>query len=68
MSAVEIHELIGLLKQRVEALEELIDARLHIRKCHNCGHVNFYSDNVFPYCCCYECKSPDTRLVKCQEN
>ena len=37
---------------------------LHKRKCHDCGHVDWYSDWVIPSCLCKQCGSKDTRRIK----
>lgn len=42
----------------------LIDAKLHRRRCHDCGHEFYAADAVVPYCLCEKCKSQDTRRIK----
>lgn len=48
----------------IERLQSIINAKLHRRKCHDCGHVGWYADSRTPYCLCDQCLSQDTRLVK----
>jgi hypothetical protein len=36
----------------------------HQRRCHDCGHVDTYSDSIVPECLCRRCRSQDTRRVK----
>ncbi len=38
-------------------------AKLSHRKCWDCGHVDYYTSDVLPYCRCANCQSRDTRLV-----
>jgi Zn finger protein HypA/HybF involved in hydrogenase expression len=51
-------------KAEIERLRAIINAKLHRRKCRDCGHVGWYADSRTPYCLCEQCKSQDTRLVK----
>lgn len=37
---------------------------LHKRKCHDCVHIDWYSDWVKPGCLCTQCGSADTRRIK----
>ena len=48
----------------IVGLQAIINAKLHRRKCNDCGHVGWYEDSRTPYCLCEQCKSQDTRLVK----
>ena len=41
-----------------------LEAKLSHRKCHDCGHVDFYTLEFLPYCKCAACASEDTRLIK----
>lgn len=52
------------LRAEIEQLRAIINAKLHRRKCHDCGHVGWYADSRTPYCLCDRCRSQDTRLVK----
>ena len=59
-------------KTEIERLQSIINAKLHRRKCHDCGHVGWYADSRTPYCLCDRCcswlcdrcRSWDTRRVK----
>ncbi len=44
-------------------LEQILKAvpMLQWRKCHDCGHVDLYQDNMQPACWCKLCGSADTR-------
>ena len=44
-------------------LSEVVNKKLHRRRCHECGHVFFAADSIVPYCLCEKCKSQDTRRV-----
>jgi hypothetical protein len=65
-------ELIGELCDEIERLQSIINAKLHRRRCHDCGHVGWYADSRTPYCLCDRCcswlcdrcRSWDTRRVK----
>lgn len=57
-------ELIGRLADEIERLRAIINAKLHRRRCHDCGHVGWYADSRLPYCLCDICRSRDTRRVK----
>jgi len=48
----------------IVGLQAIIAAKLHQRRCHDCGHVGWYADSRTPYCLCDNCRSQDTRLVK----
>ena len=56
----------------IERLQSIINAKLHQRRCHDCGHVAWYADSRTPYCLCDRCcswlcdrcRSWDTRRVK----
>ena len=48
----------------IERLQSIINAKLHRRRCHDCGHVGWYADSRTPYCLCDQCRSQDTRRVK----
>ena len=56
----------------ITALRAIINAKLHRRRCHDCGHVGWYADSRTPYCLCDRCcswlcdrcRSWDTRRVK----
>ena len=57
----------GTIRQQeaeIDRLRAIINAKLHQRKCHDCGHVGWYADSRTPYCLCDQCRSQDTRLVK----
>jgi Zn finger protein HypA/HybF involved in hydrogenase expression len=57
----------GTIRQQeaeIDRLRAIINAKLHRRKCHDCGHVGWYADSRTPYCLCDQCRSQDTRLVK----
>lgn len=49
------------VETRIAELEAIIAAKLHQRKCHDCGHVGWYAAGVVPYCLCEKCGSQDTR-------
>ena len=65
-------ELIRELADEIERLRAIINAKLHRRRCHDCGHVGWYADSRTPYCLCDRCcswlcdrcRSWDTRRVK----
>lgn len=57
-------DLVGCLIDEVVRLRAVINAKLHRRKCHDCGHVGWYADSRTPYCLCDQCRSQDTRRVK----
>lgn len=48
----------------ITALRAIINAKLHRRRCRDCGHVGWYADSRTPYCLCDQCRSQDTRRVK----
>ena len=48
----------------IERLRVIITAKLHQRRCHECGHVGWYADSRIPYCLCDKCRSQDTRRIK----
>lgn len=56
----------------ITALRAIINAKLHRRRCRDCGHVGWYADSRTPYCLCDRCcswlcdrcRSWDTRRVK----
>lgn len=50
--------------KEIERLQAIIDAKLHKRKCFECGHVSWCADGIRPYCLCDECGSQDTRRLK----
>lgn len=54
------------IKRLRAIIDELVfdNAKLHRRKCHDCGHAGWYADSRTPYCLCDQCRSQDTRLVK----
>ena len=64
--------LISDMRGEIERLKAIIAAKLHRRKCHDCGHVGWYADSRTPYCLCDRCcswlcdrcRSWDTRRVK----
>ena len=49
---------------KIERLQTISAAKLHKRKCHECGHTSWCADGISPYCLCDECGSQDTRRVK----
>lgn len=51
-------------RKELDELRAIIAANLHQRKCHDCGHVDYYADCIVPYCICKKCASQDTRKVK----
>lgn len=57
------HCLKELFKERDE-LRKVVDSKLHMRQCHDCGMRFYAADAITPYCLCPNCKSQDTRLVK----
>lgn len=52
------------LDEKITQLQAIIDAKLHLRRCHDCGHEFYAADSKRPYCLCDKCRSQDTRLVK----
>ena len=60
----EAKRMLLLRDTEIERLRAIINAKLHQRKCHDCGHVGWYADSRTPYCLCDRCRSQDTRLVK----
>ena len=56
----------------IVGLQAIINAKLHRRKCSDCGHIGWYADSRTPYCLCDRCcswlcdrcRSWDTRRVK----
>ena len=44
-------------------LLDAVDKMSH-RKCHACGHVEFYIRDTLPWCKCWKCGSEDTRLIR----
>ena len=42
---------------RVAEKVDACDRRLHKRKCHSCGNVDWHTDNITPYVCCGKCSS-----------
>lgn len=50
--------------REIERLRAIVAAKLHQRRCHDCGHVGWYADGVLPYCACDRCGSQDTRRVR----
>ncbi len=63
----EAKRMLLLRDTEIERLRAIINAKLHQRKCHDCGHVGWYADSRTPYCLCDRCRSQDTRLVKEQK-
>ena len=60
----EAKRMLLLRDTEIDRLRAIINAKLHRRKCHDCGHVGWYADSRTPYCLCDQCRSQDTRLVK----
>jgi len=52
------------MRNEVQRLTAIIDAKLHLRRCHDCGYFFYAADAVVPYCLCDKCKSQDTRRVR----
>lgn len=61
---IEIDE----LRTRLAEAEVVLSAKLHKRRCHDCGHIGWYADNITPYCLCEKCRSQDTRLIRAAES
>ena len=61
---IDGRDVFTLVADEIVALKAIITAKLHQRKCHDCGHVGWYADSRTPYCLCDRCRSQDTRLVK----
>ena len=58
-------ELIRELADEIERLRAIINAKLHRRRCHDCGYVGWYVDSRTPYCSpCDQCRSQDTRRLR----
>jgi hypothetical protein len=51
-------------REDLDAAAGVIRRLLHYRVCRDCGHGDYYKDNVVPACLCVECGSRDTRAVK----
>lgn len=50
---------------RLQQLQDaLADAGVHVRRCHDCGGLQFSADATIPYCLCRKCGTADTRRVK----
>ncbi|MFA5056537.1 MAG: hypothetical protein WC485_00350 [Opitutaceae bacterium] len=47
----------------LKRLREIVGRKLHMRRCHDCGHHGYYADSIRPYCLCDKCGSQDTRRV-----
>lgn len=52
------------LAAELTRLRCVIAAKLHRRKCRDCGHVGYYADAVRPCSLCEKCRSQDTRPVR----
>ena len=48
----------------IKLLREVVQAKLHQRRCWGCGHVGWHADAITPYCLCEKCGSQDTRLLQ----
>ena len=48
----------------IERLQSIINAKLHQRRCHDCGDVDWHADERTPKGPCDKCRSWDTRRVK----
>lgn len=51
--------------EEIQRLQAIIASKLHVRRCHDCGHEFYAADSKRPYCLCDQCGSQDTRRVKC---
>lgn len=60
----EMRGRVAALEAEIERLQSIINAKLHRRRCRDCGHVGWYADSRTPYCLCDQCRSQDTRRVK----
>lgn len=52
------------VKAERDRLAAVVEAKLHLRRCHDCGHEFYAADRKVPYCLCEKCNSADTRPVK----
>ena len=51
-------------KTEIERLQSIINAKLHRRRCHDCGHVGWYVDSISPLVPCDQCRSQKTRRLR----
>jgi len=57
----------GTIRQQeaeIDRLRAIINAKLHRRKCHDCGHVGWYADRISPLVPCDQCRSQKTRRLR----
>ena len=48
----------------ITALQAVINAKLHRRRCHDCGYVGWYVGSISPLVPCDRCRSQDTRRLR----
>ena len=63
MMASEMAVWLEAKQAEIGRLQAIIAAKLHQRRCHDCGHVGWHADFKQPYCLCEKCGSQDTRRV-----
>lgn len=56
--------LISDMRGEIERLKAIIAAKLHQRRCYDCGHVGWYVDSISPLVPCDQCRSQKTRRLR----
>jgi len=57
-------DLVGCLIDEVVRLRAVINAKLHRRRCHDCGYVGWYVGSISPLVPCDQCRSQKTRRLR----